>query len=212
MEIYYENVDDLFLYGEIFKDIEEYNGDYQVSNFGRVKSFKKCRGKDIIILSQDKNNKGYLCVNLSKNGKEKNKQIHDLMFESFNNYKLKKGEVIHHLNENKSDNDLDNFQKMTISEHMSFHNSGENNPMYEIHRFGENHPFYGKYHSNKSKQLMIENHSDVSGENNPASVLTEQDVIQIRELDLPQKEIAEMFGVNQSTISAIKNRRSWKNI
>jgi len=216
---YYENVDDLFLDGEIFKDIDGYNGDYQVSNYGRIKSFKKYHGTDVRILKQIKNSDGYLRVNLYKNGKGKFIQIHDLMFESFNNYKLKKGEVIHHLNENPLYNDLDNFQLMTNSEHLSLHHSGEN------------HHMFGKHHSEKTKQLMKENHADVSGKNNPMSgknhsektkqsirknhpgvKLTEQKVIEIRESDLPQKELAKMFGVYPSTISKIKTGRTWKHI
>jgi len=173
MNCYYENTNDLFIDGEIFKDIEGYNGDYQVSNLGRIKSFKKCREKDIIILEQIKDSHGYLYVNLSKNGKSEPKLTYALLFESFNNYKLKKGECIHHINKDPLDNILDNFQLMTKSEHHSLHSSGENNPRVK---------------------------------------LKEQDVIQIRESNLPQKELAKMFGVHQVTISKIKTRRRWKHI
>lgn len=53
---------DLFLDGEIWKNIEEYSGDYQISNFGRIKSFKinKINGQ---ILKQHRNGiNGYLYV------------------------------------------------------------------------------------------------------------------------------------------------------
>jgi len=199
---YYKNVNDLFLEGEIWKDIEGYNGDYQVSNYGRIKSFKKYRGTDENILSQIKNNTGYLRIKLYKNGEGEPKLIHDLLFETFNNYKLKEDEVIHHINENKLDNTFDNLQKMADFEHKSFHNSGKNNPNYgkkcpEISKrmSGKNNPMYGK-----------------TGENNPGSILTEQKVIKIRELDLPQKELVKMYGVSQPTISDIKNRKIWKHI
>jgi len=216
MEIY-ENVDDLFLDGEIWKDIEGYNGDYQVSNFGRVKSFKKYHGTDVRILSPNKDgrgNDGHLYVSLYKNGKGEPKKIHRLMFESFNNYKLKKSEVIHHIDKNPSDNDLNNFQLMINSEHTSLHNSGENHPRGML----------GKNHSDETKELMRETRKEkfrngelnLSGENNPASVLTEQKVIEIRKLsdegNLTQKEIAGIFGVKQNTISAIKNKKSWKHV
>jgi len=212
MEIW-ENVDDLFLDGEIWKDIDDYP-DYQVSNFGRIKSFK---GKDIRILKQAEDD-GYLFVNLSKNGKEKPKKVHKLLFETFNSCKLKKGEVIHHINENKSNNLLDNFQLMTDSDHKSLHNSREKHPRGML----------GKHHSKGTKQLMRENHGDFSGKNHsmygskrPGEKsgnykLTEQKVIKIRKLsdegNLTQKEIAKMFGVHPMTISLIKLRKIWKHI
>jgi len=173
MEIY-ENVDDLFLDGEIWKDIDGYF-DYQVSNFGRIKSLKF--GKEKILKSGKSGNNGYLFVNLYKNGKKKPKSVHKLEFETFNNYKLKKSECLHHIDKNKLDNDLDNFELMVNFDHNSLHKSGENCP---------------------------------------ASVLTEQDIIKIKKLlnegVLTQKEIAKMFGVHESTISAIKNKKSWKHI
>jgi len=237
VEIYYKNVDDLFLEGEIFKDISEYNGDYQVSNLGRIKSFKKWRGTDIRILSQNEDSHGYLQINLYKNGRKKPKRVHHVLFETFNNYKLKKDEVIHHIDKNPLNNDLNNFQLMADSDHKSFHNSGENhydafgknNPFYGKHHSdeikelirermtgkycGENNPFYGKHHSDETKDLIKEKAiGRYCGENNPASMLTEQDVIQIREFDLPQKEIAKIFGVHKSTISKIKLRKTWKHI
>jgi len=226
---YYENVDDLFLEGEVFKNIEEYNGDYQVSNFGRIKSFKKWNGTDVRILKQIKDKDGYLQVGLSKNGKSETKKVHKLEFKTFNSYKLKENEykefssfIIHHIDENPSNNLLDNFQLMTNSEHHSLHISGEKNPRGML----------GKHHSEETKQLMSKNNSGennpnygkkcpehskrMSGENHPRSILKEQDVIEIRKLSdegvLTQKEIAEIFGVTQASISAIKNRRIWKHI
>jgi len=211
MDKIYENRNIKDLDGEIWKYIEGYNRDYQVSNLGRIKSFKKCRGKDKNILKQTKMNNGYLSVGLSKNGKKGPKEIHRLMFETFNNYKLEKGEVIHHLNENPLYNDLDNFQLMTNSEHMSLHNSGENHPFYGKKRpefSGENNPMFGKKRSDVSKRM--------SGENHPQVVLTERDIIQIKrylsEGNLSQKEIGKMFGVNQATISNIKTGKSWKHL
>lgn len=183
-----------------WKDIDVYGGDYQVSNYGRIKSFIEWHGTDIRILTQIKVN-GYLRVNLCKNGKCGFKKIHRLLFETFYNYKLKEGECIHHINKNSLNNYLDNLQLMVKSEHHSFHNSGEN------------HPFYGKHHSEKTKQLMSEKKSR---ENHPSSVLAEQDAIKIRELsdegNLTQREIAKLFGVAQPIISYIKNGKIWKNV
>lgn len=45
--------------------------------------------------------------------------------------------------------------------------AGKNNPMYGTHRSGEQAPMYGKKHSDKTKQKMSYNHTDVSGNKNP---------------------------------------------
>ena len=53
---------------EIWKDKKDYEGHYQVSNWGRVKSIKF--GKERILkLTKDKD--GYFFVNLYKNNKSK---------------------------------------------------------------------------------------------------------------------------------------------
>jgi len=203
---------------EIWKDIEEYNGDYQVSNLGRIKSLKFRKEK---ILKSRKSNNRYFYIRLWKNRKSKNKYIHDLMFETFNNYKLKSDECVHHINKNKSDNNLDNFQLMTNSEHMNLHNSGENHPMY-----GKNHSEetkklmrekrIGKHLSEKTKKLMSEKRIGKHGEKSSNHKLFERDIIQIRKLCdegiLTQTEIGKLFGVSHQTISLIKNRKIWKNI
>ncbi len=63
---------------EIWKDIAGYEGLYQVSNLGRVKSLKK---EIIMKVNPDKN--GYLTLCLSVNRKESNKRIHRLVAEAF---------------------------------------------------------------------------------------------------------------------------------
>lgn len=125
----YENLSLENLDGEEWKKIDEYE-DYQVSNFGRVKSFKKWHKIDCIILKQQKNNKtGYLQVNLYKNKKRcSGIKIHILLFETFNNYKLKKDECVHHTDFIKENNYFDNLIMMSKKEHDSFHMKGKNNP------------------------------------------------------------------------------------
>jgi len=110
---------------EIWKTIEGFE-DYQVSNYGRVKSLKFDKEK---ILKACKIKDGYLVVGLpNKNKKSETKRIHDIMFENFNNYKLKKNEVVHHIDFIKENNNLNNFQSMDKSKHHILHSSGENHP------------------------------------------------------------------------------------
>lgn len=65
---------------EVWKDIKNYEKMYQVSNHGRVKSFKSKKEK---ILVPYTNKKGYKVVSLSKNGKSEHFLIHKLVLNTF---------------------------------------------------------------------------------------------------------------------------------
>jgi hypothetical protein len=66
---------------EEWRDIEGYEGMYQVSNFGRVKSFKR---KNVIIMKDCINNMGYclVCLWVDK-GNKKMKRVHRLVAQAF---------------------------------------------------------------------------------------------------------------------------------
>jgi len=200
---YYENRNLQDLDGEIWKTIEEYP-DYKISSFGRIKRVIPDKwNHKLKILSQHKDRDGYLLVGLSKNKKGKTEKVHRLLFETFIG-EIPEGFVIHHINFTK-DNYLGNFELMLILDHDSLHKSGKN------------HPLYGKKHSIESKNKNRNSHlGKYIGENNPASILKEQEVIQIKLLldegILTQREIGGMFGVSRSAISNIKNGRTWKYI
>jgi hypothetical protein len=68
---------------EVFKDIPNYEGMYQASNLGRVKSLKFNRER---ILKTLDNGKGYLFVGLSCEGKQKQKSVHQIMAITFLNH------------------------------------------------------------------------------------------------------------------------------
>jgi len=205
MEIY-KNLSLKNIDGEIWKEIEGYNGNYFVSNLGRVKSLKFKKEK---MLKQIKNNYGYFYIDLYKNGKKNSKLIHVLMYETFIG-EIPEEFVIHHKDFTKN-NFLDNFKIMINREHR------------KLHMNGKNHYNFEKHPSEKTRKLMSEKKKgennynfgkNFSGGNGPASKLKEQDVIQIwKYIDegiLTQKEIAKKFGISPSTISDIKNKRSWK--
>ena len=93
---------------EQWKPIEGYEN-YQVSNFGEVKSLGNNKKRKEKLLSPGKNGKGYLFVSLSKNGVGKPFTIHRLVYETF------VGEIppkwdINHLDENKENNHLENLE------------------------------------------------------------------------------------------------------
>ena len=106
---------------EIFKDIVGYEGLYQVSNMGRVKSLsREVCSYQACWMSKDKIKKpcngvnGYLQVTLNSNGKRRTRTIHQLVAVAFLNHtpcghKL----VIDHINNDKLDNRVENLQIVT---------------------------------------------------------------------------------------------------
>lgn len=102
---------------EIWKDIPEYEGLYQVSNLGRVKSLNYNRmGKEGFIKSS-LNPQGYCTLVLTKNGKGKTRTVHQLVAEAFLNHKpCKYKAVINHKDFNRQNNSLENLEIVSVRE------------------------------------------------------------------------------------------------
>lgn len=97
---------------EIWRNIVGYEGLYQVSNFGRVKSFNFNREK---ILRPSSSQKGYLQVSLSKNGRKRNWRVNILVAKAFIPNPENKT-TVNHKNGNKSDNRVKNLEWKTNGE------------------------------------------------------------------------------------------------
>lgn len=67
---------------EIWKDIKDYEGLYQVSNLGNVRAYPNFSHKDFFILKQWIT-QGYYYVKLFKDGKRKSHSVHCLVAETF---------------------------------------------------------------------------------------------------------------------------------
>lgn len=114
---------------EIWKDIQDYEGLYQVSNYGRVKSLERdvetqrgvwhCYEK---LLKWHDNGKGHMYTILSKDSKVERKLIHRLVAEAFipnpNNY-----DVVHHKDHNKQNNHVSNLEWMSDAKHKAHHSA-----------------------------------------------------------------------------------------
>lgn len=88
---------------EIWKPIEGYEGLYEVSNWGEVRSLNYMKTGKIQLLKLHKDTKGYLRTGLNKNGENNTHKIHRLVAEAFipNPNNLPQ---VNHINENKTDN------------------------------------------------------------------------------------------------------------
>jgi hypothetical protein len=101
---------------EIWKTIKGFE-DYQISNIGNIKSLKFGRE---LLLKQNKNTKGYLCVGLQKNNIRFSKRIHQLVAENFLNHKpCGMIKVVDHINNIKTDNSVNNLRIISNRENSS---------------------------------------------------------------------------------------------
>lgn len=83
--------------------IEGYEGSYEVSDLGRVRSLGNDKKRKTKILKPQMNEYGYLGVGLHKDGKQKIFKVHRLVATAFvpNMFGLNE---VNHINENKTDN------------------------------------------------------------------------------------------------------------
>ena len=140
---------------EIWKDIKGYEGLYQISNWGRVKSLGNNKTRKEKILKPCILKKGnYLRIGLRKNGKRKMYLVHRLVAEAFiqnpNNLPF-----INHKDENPSNNCVSNLEYCDV---LYNNNYGTRNK-----RISENHKgvlFSEEHKNNLSKALT--NRSDKS--------------------------------------------------
>lgn len=100
---------------EIWKKIEGFGGNYEISSLGRVKSLYKGDGS---ILCQNLKENGYFEVSLSMNGKRTHKYIHRLVAEAF--LKNNGESDVNHINEIKSDNRVENLQWISHKENINY--------------------------------------------------------------------------------------------
>lgn len=101
---------------EIWEPIRGYEGLYEVSNFGNVKSLprKGTRTNNEYLLKKCTYKTGYEYVLLSNNNKKKKHKIHRLVADAFipnpNNYPC-----VNHIDENKQNNNVQNLEWCTVS-------------------------------------------------------------------------------------------------
>ncbi len=100
---------------EIWKDIPGWEGYYQASNFGRIKSLVRKGNRIERILTPERIHNGYLRVGLSRDNKLTGKLVHRLVWEAFNG-PIPEGKEVNHIDEDKLNNRLENLNLMSRRE------------------------------------------------------------------------------------------------
>lgn len=176
---------------EIWKDVIGCEEEYQVSNEGRVKSLarttirkdgSRCPIKER-ILKPSPTPTGYLNVSIRGNNRRGKAYVHQLVLEAFVGPCPEGMECCHFPDQNPRNNNIDNLRWDT--------------------------------HKNNAKEQRHVG-SSRKGEENPRSKLNDNKVIEIRNLyktgEYSQSKLAEMFNMDQTTISGIILRKNWKHI
>lgn len=169
---------------EVWKDIIGYEGYYQASNLGRIRSLDRyityVNGRVDLVRGQIKalrvRKDGYLTLNLCKDCKKKTHSVSVLVYEAFKG-KRTKGMHVCHNDSNPLNNKLDNLREDTPAGN-----------------------FFDK----------IANGTTARGERQGAHKLSVSQVMSIRSDPRPQRIIAAEYGVSQGHISRIKRRAEWR--
>ena len=174
---------------EEWKNVEGFDGFYQVSNFGNVKSLGGWCGTSLRkphVLSVSLTRDGYEKVRLIHNGKDKTLRVHRLVAEGFIP-KVEGKNTVNHIDGNKRNNNVSNLEWVDRSEQM--------------------------YHAYK---LGLK--PSIVGTKNKGSKLTEEQVREIRNLYVPYSReygtvaLANKYGVTNRGIGLVVNNKSYKNV
>ena len=170
---------------EEWRDIRGYEGKYQVSNLGRVKSLKDTHGNYREKILKPRNSHEYLSVVLCKNSKSKTYTIHRLVamhfIENPNNYP-----EVNHKDENKQNNRVENLEWCDRKYNCNY---GTYNK-----RLSEKRKDYK--HTKETKKRMSEKRK---GSKNPASRKVQ--CITTGKKFNTRKEASEYYNVNLSSIT-----------
>ena len=110
------------------------------------------------------NHGGYYTITSSKEGNNM-KYLHRLIFEDYHKCTICPNASIHHIDGDKTNNNIDNLKLISKSQHSKLHHTGR--PCSDETKEKLRKANKGRTLSEETKRKMSENHYDISGENNP---------------------------------------------
>ncbi len=169
---------------EIWKDIPGTDGIYQVSNYGRLKSFRRdaINGKIMNLASV----KGFQTANIKINGKYKSCLVHKIVAENFLTKPSEKHTYVTHIDGNVSNNHVSNLKWITKEE--NYQKVLEHLGAANRNRIGKFAP-YAKLTPEDVKHIK-----------------------NMLFLGVKQKVIAKMFCVSEMQITRIKKGINWSEV
>lgn len=102
-----------YIEGEMWKPVVGFEGLYEVSDLGRIKSLPRNSTRGGLIKPYLSTHNGYVYVGLCKSNKKHTIRLHKLVLQAFTDYDPNGGLVIDHLDGNKTNNRLDNLEAVT---------------------------------------------------------------------------------------------------
>lgn len=126
--------------------IKGYDGQYMISNFGRVKSFKNWKDSDGRVLKTSINSWGYIVIGLSYRGENKTHTLHHLVWDHFGNMPRDGRKLqIDHKDGDKTNNHIYNLQLLS---------QRDNTVKYHKSRCDKKNRYIGAY-PNKKKWMSL---------------------------------------------------------
>lgn len=119
------------LTNERWRDIDGYDGIYQVSDLGRVRSKKY---GDWRVKRPRKCKNGYLLIDLYRDKKQKSVYVHRLVASAFIENTDSSKTIINHINEVKTDNRASNLEWCTASYNMNYNGLYYRRKNYKRHK------------------------------------------------------------------------------
>jgi len=167
---------------EIWKEVKDYEGLYEISNLGNAKMINGKNNHKPHKMSYSLDKDGYSKFRFTKNGKRKTLNAHRLIALHFIPNPENKPQV-NHINGIKTDNRVENLEWCTNSENII-------------------HSWVNGLSTPKR------------GESNSRSILTEDQVLEIRTIgnNLTLKNISEIYNISIMYVQFILKRKRWTHI
>lgn len=171
---------------EIWKPVVGYEDEYEVSNFGRVRSFNRTDPHGVPRIAQELKQSvncrsGYLDIGLCKGGKKRRFKVHVLVATAFKGPKPTPLHEVRHLDGAKRNNSASNLE-------------------------------WGTTRDNADDKIV---HGSARGVRNSQAVLDEEKVRIIRArtgAGHSGADIARDLGVNRATVYDVQKKRRWNHV